>query len=80
MNNLILEVNGYSRYGDILTAHGLVKDEHLRVVGETKFPTMKELLADVRKSCTRYEADCVAKKVTQEAEPRTTKKERVRSY
>ena len=50
-----------------LTALWLVKDELLRVGGETKFPVTKELLADIKASYTRYEADCFAKKAAQEA-------------
>ena len=50
-----------------LTALWLVKDELLQVGGETKFPVTKELLADIKASYTRYEADCFAKKASQEA-------------
>ena len=72
INKLILEVHGYSTYEDTLTALRLVKDELLRVGGKTKLIT-KELLADVKTSYTRYEADRIAKKAGQEAELRSKK-------
>ena len=60
-------------YDDTLTAHRLVKDELRRVGGEIKFPITKELLADVKASYTRYEADRFAKKMAQEAKLRRKK-------
>ena len=68
INKLILEVHGYSTYEDTLTALRLVKDELLRVGGETKFPITKELLSEVKLSYSKYEADRVARKAAKEAE------------
>ena len=73
INKLILEIHGYSKYEDTLTGLWFVKDEILRVGDETKFPITKYLLADIKASYTRYEADRVAKKAAQVAELRRKK-------
>ena len=68
INKLILKVHGYSTYKDTLRALWLVKDELLQVGGETKFPITKEILADIKASYTRSEADQVEKNAAQETE------------
>ena len=63
LSKLILEVHGYSTYEDTLIALRLVKDELLRVGGETNFPITKEFLAVFKAWYTRHETGRVAKKV-----------------
>ena len=57
INKLMLTVHGYSTYEDTIVALRRVKDELHRVGGEIKCPITCELLADVKNSFSRYEAD-----------------------
>ena len=73
----MLETHGYTIYKDTIVTLRIVKDEVNCVGSVTKFNIDKELIKEVKLSCSKYEADRKTRKaliIAQEAE-RNKKKE-----
>ena len=64
----MLETHGYTIYGDTVVALRIVKDELNHVGSVTRFNIDKELIKEVKLSCSKYEVDQKARKGLMEAQ------------
>ena len=78
---MMLETHGYTIYKDTIVALRIVKGDINRVGSVTKFNIDKELIKEVKLSCSRYKVDWKARKAwikAQEAERNKKKKDLTR--
>ena len=81
INKMMLETHGYTIYKDTIVALRIVKGDINRVGSVTKFNIDKELIKEVKLSCSKYEVDWKARKAwikAQEAERNKKKKDLTR--